>query len=229
MAEYAISDIHGCHKTFLQLLESIGLNLSDKLYLLGDLVDRGPDSKGVLDTIFKLIDQGFQVFCLRGNHDQMLLNACEIAEDFDTWTCNGGQAVLDNFGINHPRHIPEPYLQFLNKLPYFIDAGDYLLVHAGINFRKNYPLRDYEAMLWIRDWHKDYDPLKIDNKIIVHGHTPVSFDDTLTMLENLESRRVLDIDNGCVYSQFHGVGKGRLSAFDMTNRRIASEGNIDLP
>ncbi|MCC6412552.1 MAG: metallophosphoesterase, partial [Saprospiraceae bacterium] len=65
MKKYAISDIHGCNKTFLALLENLDFSKADELYLLGDYVDRGPDSKGVFDTIFRLQSEGYKVQCLR--------------------------------------------------------------------------------------------------------------------------------------------------------------------
>ncbi|MFT5168289.1 MAG: serine/threonine protein phosphatase 1, partial [Saprospiraceae bacterium] len=64
MKQYAISDIHGCAKTFKALLEQISFSKEDVLYLLGDYVDRGPDSKGVIDHIWQLQSEGYTVFCL---------------------------------------------------------------------------------------------------------------------------------------------------------------------
>ena len=70
MHRFAISDIHGCAKTFEALLDRIALSTQGELYLLGDYLDRGPDSKGVLDLIFRLQREGYAVHCLRGNHEQ---------------------------------------------------------------------------------------------------------------------------------------------------------------
>ena len=81
MKQYAIGDIHGCSKTFKELLDKIGLIEGDELYLLGDYIDRGPDSKGVIDTIFELREKGFKVICLRGNHESMLLDALKNREE----------------------------------------------------------------------------------------------------------------------------------------------------
>jgi serine/threonine protein phosphatase 1 len=73
----AISDIHGNNKTFLDLLDKIALTKDDELYLLGDYIDRGPDSKGVIDTIWKLMDDNYRVFCIKGNHEEMLFRGIE--------------------------------------------------------------------------------------------------------------------------------------------------------
>ena len=75
MRKIAISDIHGCLKTFkLMVEEQIVLSQKDELYLLGDFVDRGPNSKGVLDYIMSLQEAGYQLHCLRGNHEDMMVN-----------------------------------------------------------------------------------------------------------------------------------------------------------
>jgi len=71
MRQIAISDIHGCARTFQALLDKIQLSTNDQLYLLGDYIDRGPDSKGVIDTILGLINAGYRVQTLMGNHEKM--------------------------------------------------------------------------------------------------------------------------------------------------------------
>ena len=72
---FAVPDIHGCNKTFQALLDRIQLTTNDQLFLLGDYIDRGPDSVGVLDTILRLKEEGYSVFPLRGNHEQMLIES----------------------------------------------------------------------------------------------------------------------------------------------------------
>jgi serine/threonine protein phosphatase 1 len=72
---YVIADIHGGSRTFKALLDRIDLRHADRLYLLGDYVDRGPDSQGVLYSICRLIESGFDIQALRGNHDDLLLRS----------------------------------------------------------------------------------------------------------------------------------------------------------
>jgi serine/threonine protein phosphatase 1 len=77
---FIIGDIHGCNKTFRKLvLEKISIRKTDKIYCLGDYIDRGPDSKGVIDFIIQLRKDGFNIHTLRGNHEQLLLES-EIDE-----------------------------------------------------------------------------------------------------------------------------------------------------
>src|SRR5450759_5853294 len=98
---YAIADIHGCCKTFQALIEKLQIKGSDHLYLLGDYIDRGLDSKGVLDTIMNL---GCKVVSLMGNHEDMWLRASAKMGDpvlcdanINVWMENGGQATLKSF------------------------------------------------------------------------------------------------------------------------------------
>ena len=93
MRRFAISDIHGCIKTFKTLVDRIEFSKEDTLYLLGDYIDRGPDSKGVIDHIWKIQEEGYRVHCLRGNHEQMLL---EELKNIKFWY-QGEPAMLKSF------------------------------------------------------------------------------------------------------------------------------------
>ena len=142
MRKFAISDIHGCLKSFEALLDKIQLSTSDELYILGDYIDRGPDSKGVIDYIWKLERDGYAVKCLRGNHEQMLLNILdEASHPYDP----GDEQLLDSFGVNHAMRIPEKYIEWCRQLPYFFEVDEYLLVHAGFDFNGPDPLADTHA------------------------------------------------------------------------------------
>jgi len=81
MKKYVISDIHGCAKTFKALVDRISFSREDELYLLGDYIDRGPDSKGVIDHIWDLLETGYTVHCLTGNHEQMFLHAIDARDE----------------------------------------------------------------------------------------------------------------------------------------------------
>ncbi len=223
MKKYVISDIHGCKKTFIALLDKIGLSTSDELYLLGDYIDRGPDSKGVLDTIFELQQNNYKVNCLRGNHEQMLLDQRSEGE-ISAWTRHGGLQTLQSFGIADGMYIPHAYIRFLTDLPYYLLVDDYLLVHAGVNFKVLNPLEDIVSMIWLRDWYKDVDKHWLGKRIVIHGHTPMSRLSIQYQLEQLETLPVLDIDNGCCFNR---EGMGALCAFDMGERKLVFQRNVD--
>ena len=90
MTRYAVGDIHGGAKTFKALLKRLQLQQGDQLYLLGDYIDRGPDSKGVLEIILELMISGYDVRPVRGNHDDMLLQTVNgFHEDFSWYWMKG--------------------------------------------------------------------------------------------------------------------------------------------
>lgn len=227
MKRYAISDIHGCNKTFRHLVEKrINLQKEDHLYLLGDYIDRGPGSKQVFDFIFELQESGYQVHCLRGNHEEMMLNTFHEKVDPFSWMVNGGDATLDSFEAVSFYDIPEQYIQFIENLPYYFVLDDYLLVHAGFEFKKAEKLadlfEDQQAMIWLRYWYNDINPDILGGRTIVHGHTPVSRNE---IEKSLQLGIPLDIDGGCVYHPSPRLGY--LCAFDMDDRQFIFERNLD--
>jgi len=130
MSRFAISDIHGCAATFKALLAKIEFSKEDTLYLLGDYIDRGPDSREVIDHIWELQEDGYTIYCLRGNHEQMLID--ELAEK-EIWY-NGEPETLKSFDARSNQDIPKPYVEWMEELPYFFEIQDYILVHAGLNY-----------------------------------------------------------------------------------------------
>src|SRR5450631_3630226 len=132
---FVIGDIHGCAATLRRLVdETLRPVLNDRIYLLGDLIDRGPDSKGVLDFIFELRERGLPVSSVRGNHEEMCLQACDDPYYLGLWAANGGLATLESFQADGPGDIPHPYRAFLGSLPLYILLDDFVIVHAGLNF-----------------------------------------------------------------------------------------------
>ena len=195
MSRYAISDIHGCAKTFKALLEKINFTKQDELFLLGDYIDRGPDSRGVIDHIWELQDKGFKVNCLRGNHEQMLLDEIDKVEEW----YNGEQATLASFEVTQNIDIPKKYIEWMNRLEYYFELDDYILVHAGLNFLRKDPLADLREMMWVRRWYDQIDYDWLGKRIIVHGHTPTKKSEIEDSLKILDHLPVIDIDSGCYY------------------------------
>ncbi|MDW3648614.1 MAG: metallophosphoesterase family protein [Bacteroidia bacterium] len=240
MRKIVISDIHGCLKSFKALLEhQVVLEKRDELYLLGDYIDRGPDSKGVIDHIIALKEAGYKVHALKGNHEEMMAKAVRQNDDTSMWLYNGGHQSLESFGLRDPKEIPEKYLKFIDELDNFFEVDEYILVHAGLNFtgnsseeegddflwRMHNPLSDLKSMMWIRWWYEDINWSWLKDRIIVHGHTPVDIDDIWDMVELLSEDQVLDIDNGCFAK--YNAGMGRLCAFDLVNRDLYFQENIE--
>jgi len=218
---FAISDIHGCLASFKSLLATINYSKSDILYLLGDYIDRGPESKGVIDYIWELQATGHEVYCLRGNHEQMLLDS--IAKPIDLY--KGYPEVLANFGVTDNQDIPKKYIKWMKDLTYYIELEDYLLVHAGFNFEKEDPLSDSDSMIWIRYWYDTINPTWLGGKIIVHGHTPTKQLVIKHSLKELAEIPAINIDAGCV---FQGFGLGHLCALNLDTKTLIFQARIDV-
>ncbi len=228
MRKFAISDIHGCLLTFKALLDKINFSTTDELYLLGDYIDRGPASKGVIDFIFELQESGHTLICMKGNHEDMLLAGIENSYDLEMWELNGGKATLKSFGANNPSQLNPKYLDFFNNLKLYVEVDRYLLVHAGFDFTIPPFLENKEAFLWQRRWYKDIDYDALGDRIVVHGHTPIPKEDILQQFTNLDKQQYLDIDNGCCYIRHASKDLAKLCAFDMTNHQIYFQENIDV-
>lgn len=224
MARYALTDIHGCALTFKALVQDqLRLRKSDELYLLGDLVNKGPDSKGVIDFILHLRKQHYQVHCLRGNHDQMLLRAVEKGDKALDLTEMEEKLVLQSFGISNVKHLPEKYVTFLHSLPYYLELPDHYLVHAGFDFKQRDIFADRDAMLNIRGYEVDRNEL--DNKRLLHGHTPTALHIIKKAVAHRSQR--LNLDAGCVY--YKNAALGNLVALDMDTQELFVQANIDRP
>ena len=220
---FAIGDIHGCHKTLNKLLfEVIDIKVTDEIYCVGDYIDRGPDSKGVIDLILFLNNQGFKIHTLRGNHEQMMLDAFNGGAPYYKWLANGGDATMNSFKVNSMQDIDSQYYNFLQQTLYYIEIQDYILVHAALNFTNDNLFEDKEAMLWERDIK--IDKQKLNGRIMVHGHTPEPFNIIMSQL-NQPDISVIDIDGGCVYKGKPGMGN--LFALDFAGKKLISVDNID--
>ena len=199
MPRYAISDIHGCPKTFQALLDKIELTPKDELFLLGDYVDKGPDGFGVIQMIWQLKDKGFQVKCLMGNHERMFINEVMRGE---------------HSGVIPRRHHEEVYRWMLG-LRYFFAIPGYFLVHAGFNFRHPNPLEDTYAMLWVRYWYDEIDFDWLGDRIIVHGHTPEPMSAVRFGIQHMASKQRVCIDSGCAHTR---KGMGYLTALNLDTK-----------
>jgi serine/threonine protein phosphatase 1 len=127
----AVGDIHGCLAAVRALLEAIGPRANDTIITLGDYVDRGPDSRGVLDELIALRSR-CRLIPLLGNHDEMFLEICSgQTELFDEWLPFGGNATVASYGGRVPEGVPDEHLEFLRACPSYHESQRHLFVHAS--------------------------------------------------------------------------------------------------
>jgi len=187
------SDIHGHGKLLARLLEQAAYRPGeDRLFLLGDYIDRGPDARGTLELVMKLVEGG--AVALLGNHEDMLLSAATgdlVAAA--NWMVNGGARTLASYGapagdaeallqlfpemvvelIQH--YIPHEHVEFLSSLPLYHEESDYVFVHAGLRPGVPLPMQDSHTLLWSRDPNFWLHPAPCGSKTVVFGHTPAPF------------------------------------------------------
>jgi len=214
---FVISDIHGCYRTFYELvINHINLDKSDKLILLGDYIDRGSQSKEVVDFIIDLREKGFDVTPLTGNHESMLLGSYIDPGVLPLWFMNSGETTLLSFNIADIRDLFGKYLEFFSGLEYYKSVGDLLFVHAGFNDDIEDPFSDMDQMIW--ESRTAYRNPVFRGKTIIHGHRPKRVDYVQKLIS--EKSQVIPIDTGCVYEK--ELGYGFLSALEVNEMKLYS-------
>ncbi len=229
---YIISDIHGCYHQYQMLLEKMHFSAEDKLYILGDVVDRGPEPIKVLQDMMKRPNVVF----ILGNHDFIMYTlmrklAVEITEenydsyltreillDYQLWIQDGGQVTAEQF-----RKLN--YAQKMDVLDYIAEASlyevlknngkEYRLVHAGLaNFTPEKDMDEYELYDFLEeraDYSKRYYP--DENIFLVTGHTPTVFIEDWERIEVYRKNGHIALDCGC-------VGGGKLAAFCVETEEV---------
>jgi len=172
MLTFAIGDIHGCLDQLTELLAQCRRFANDqpsKFIFLGDYIDRGPDSRGVIQTIMDMqANDPPSVIALAGNHEDLFLGS-HANDGMGHWLANGGSATLRSYGVTSPKDMPSNHIAWIRSLPVVHDDGLRLFVHAGI--RPGVPLdrQTREDTLWIRS--EFLNSTADHGKLIVHGHT----------------------------------------------------------
>ncbi|MFZ4858180.1 MAG: metallophosphoesterase [Desulfuromonadaceae bacterium] len=234
MTRFAITDIHGGNLTFQALLRKIDFRRQDSLFLLGDYVDRGPDSMGVLETICCLKEAGYDVRPIRGNHDEMLLRTImndhdEYSEEyFDVWGRDTLESInvdvsgrplskYELFQANDPQVqmlFPARYLDLLESMPYILIEPDFVFVHAGLNMSFHDPVNDSDPieMLWCASGNED--KRKLGGRQLVVGHIITNLN---TIRKSVNSDCIC-LDNGA-FTQAHPE-KGNLVALNLDTKEL---------
>lgn len=215
-----VGDIHGCYKTFLSLLNKVQLQKEDQLIILGDVINKGPDAKGVIDHILSLQKDGFEVYVLRGNNESLLLKVLKKNEKrIERLTLRFGIANLLKKGKTA---LKGRYRKFFKSTLYYIEGDKFFAVHAGFDYSSFDPFNDTFQMLWMRNFKAD--AIFQDSKPVIHGHRVFTY----KKIQNAIKKKALAIplDNGCVLGNAD-KNYGRLICYDLTNRILYKQRNIE--
>ena len=192
---YAIGDIHGSLDKLESLVEAC-LEHADgrdmRLVFLGDYIDRGPDSAGVVRLLMSLqLELQERLIALKGNHEAWALALLDGEVEVSPWLRNGGGETLASYAAKDIGDLPRAHLDWMRSLRLFYDDGRRFFVHAGIDPDKPLDAQDEDALLWIRE------PFLTDGRdygrLVVHGHTPLTGEKP-----DLRSNR-LNLDTAAVF------------------------------
>jgi diadenosine tetraphosphatase ApaH/serine/threonine PP2A family protein phosphatase len=190
---FIVGDVHGCLDMLKRLMGSIGWNPeADRLIFLGDFIDRGTQSRGVVEYVLEISRLSERVECLMGNHERILLDFMD-GKDMNTFFLNGGLATLNSYRTEQQKYggflIPDEHLSFFHSLKLLIELDDYFVVHAGFRPGVRIENQSTEDLLWIRDSFifSNY----FFGKRVIFGHTPFA--------QPLVMENKIGLDTGAVY------------------------------
>lgn len=190
---YIIGDVHGCLEMLERLLDKIDWNpANERLIFLGDYIDRGKNSKGVLDLLLEISKSSSLVQFLIGNHENIFLEYLNTGRIMG-FILNGGDATLASYrtaeSCGSGVDIPQEHIAFLRSLEHWVELDDYYVVHAGFRPGVDLERQSFEDLIWIRNTFifSDYD----FGKKVIFGHTP--------FYKPLLMENKIGLDTGAVY------------------------------
>lgn len=219
----AVGDIHGCVLSLEALIKKVMAvpHSEPRTWVfLGDYIDRGPSSKQVIDFLLDFATQHDCVF-LRGNHEQMLLDAQDTGH-YSGWHKAGGRPTVQSYGFRTlSLDLSSQHFHFYRNTRLFLDTPDFCFVHAGMlpNLSVREQVGDetvHANFLWERTHLKQSN---VWEKTVVFGHTPKS--------EPFRDSQMIGLDTGCVYKNLPGMGK--LSAVLLPEMKFVSQLCLDKP
>jgi len=219
-----IGDIHSCIYTLKTLLEKhVVLTTDDQLFLVGDYVSKGPYPKKTLNYLIGLQKAGFQIFPVRGNHEEAILYFSKKPVKY-LWL---HLKLTRNIKLFKYNKIKKKFLKFFENTKYFYELDEFLIVHAGFNFYDKKPYADTKSMITIKNLK--YDRYSTRNKTIIHGHTPKSLHVIIGRIAT--KSKIIPLDNGVYYSTMikegHNSKMGYLCAYNLDTRELIMQPNIE--
>ena len=212
---YAVGDIHGRLDLVKRAVGKIikhARRRSYRLVFLGDYIDRGPESRRVVDFLIEL-ERRAGAICLRGNHEQLLLDCRDLrhGEDFRLWMQLGGVATLASYNVSamEPEavgELPYAHLEWLRRRPLMHQTDRQVFVHAGVDPKRALTDQRSEDLLWIRQRFLRCAPQDlVEQRHIVHGHTPIWEDKPEAVMPELLAHRT-NLDTGAFSTGVLSVG-----------------------
>lgn len=224
---FVVGDIHGCARTFRALVDgALSVRAGDTLYLLGDLISKGPDSRAVLSLVLELRGRGVRVELIRGNHEDELIRYLDKSpaklRSFLERTEN--TALLDTAD---PTRLDGALHRLIAESQYYLELPEALLSHAGFDFDAAKPFKDTDSMLNTKSC--SYDEDLAGGRLVIHGHVPTPLS---TILETVvQGGPVIPLDNRVVSTKSGVSWKiaeyGNLCAFDLDERTLHVQPNIE--
>lgn len=164
----AIGDVHGCSQALAALLEAVSIQPNDTVVFLGDVIDRGPESKIVVDRILAL-GEICSVICLTGNHEEMMRLALAGRGLVNEWLQSGGQATVDSYGGSID-DVPPEHIRFLVTGRQFWQTDSDIFVHACVESAVSLNNQTSDFLRWKHLGGTE--PPHVSGKRVICGHTP---------------------------------------------------------
>lgn len=168
MSTFAIGDIHGCAKSLRHLVEWVSPGPADTLVTLGDYVDRGPNSRGVIKYL-REISRELKLVALKGNHELIMEGAMNSKKICKWWKNVGGRETLKSYGLVKPKLIPRSHRKFIRDTLPFYQTDTHIFVHGGVNPDENLGNQNLDDLCWLRVYTAE---AHISGKVVICGHTP---------------------------------------------------------
>ena len=204
MRRFVIGDIHGCAKALRTLIETIDPSADDELVFVGDYIDRGPDSRNVVDQVLSL-SSVCKTVTLRGNHEVMLQGVTLGGLDDAVWLANGGNTTVSSYGGKLSK-IPDDHLHFYQNLRPYYETEDSIFVHANYDPALEMSQQD-EMMIYWKHLIHPLPAAHVSDKRVFVGHTPQAGGHVL------DAGHLVGIDTYC-------FGNGYLTAYEVSTSEM---------
>jgi serine/threonine protein phosphatase 1 len=206
---FAIGDIHGCKaeldNMIMFLCEAEGLNQNDLVIFMGDYIDKGPDSLGVLESLAKFKEKFPKTIFLCGNHEYVVCVDLGIKNDPLSFKKEGDELF---------NHIKEKYYSFFENLQTIVEIEDFIFVHGRLDKRKSLEDQSELDVIFSREQISIFEQNEYyKNKTVIYGHTPKN---VLTVCDNTNS---IGIDTGCCVED-GSIEEPKLTCINLTEKEV---------